>query len=65
MPSSAFLVKEIHGARRERKLKLQAQPQCHLLAHTAKGTVKRKVHKFMLIFLKQLGRLVLHICMFK
>ena len=62
MPNLAFLVKEMHRARRQHKLKLQAQPECNILAHTAKGTVKPKVHKLMLIFLKQLGGLVLHIC---
>lgn len=53
MPSLAVLVKEIHGARRQRKLKLKAQTECGILACTAKGTVKAKVHKLMLIFLKQ------------
>ena len=35
------------------------------VAHTAKSTVKTKVHKLMLIFLKQLGGLVLHVSVFK
>lgn len=65
MPSLIFMVKETHEARRQSKLKLQAQSQCNLLARTAKGTVKARVHKLRLIFLKQLGGLVLHILVFK